>query len=59
MKKRLRIVAAFIAIASLFLSSCGLIFDENAHEDRRAKAIVSALQNEDKEALRSLFSKKR
>ncbi len=53
-----QLLSVLLASVSILLSSCGLVFNEDAHEADQTKAIISALEDEDSEALRSLFSKK-
>lgn len=56
---RKHIPVALFSLASMVLSSCsGLIFNENKHANTQVEAIVSALENQDGETLKALFSNK-
>ena len=57
MKKRISI--ALITFVSMLLSSCnGLVFNEDKHAETRMETIVSAIKEQDKDTIKSLFSKK-
>lgn len=55
---RKQIVVLAVILANILLASCGLVFDEHKHQASRVKAIVSALEERDSTALKTLFSQK-